>query len=370
MFYRCIVDENASDSSSYSGTLETAMPRALCIVGLILLFVTMSRAQLPIPNSPSPASINTQLARSAGTPRERRTLDWDAAANPDTLRLLGAGAAPASPNIVDPNEDSICGITHLVRCIEDLAEDDKGIFTSPLRSKPKDAYWLIPLGAATGLAFAYDRNAERAAGVNIKRTNAANTIADFGSFYATGTDGAAIYFLGLARNNSKLAETGRLAAEAVIDSGTVTVATKLIANRQRPLQGDGQGHFWANGTRNWQFDSSFPSDHAGASMALARVVAGEYPHWYVVLPAYGFAETVSISRILANQHFPSDIVVGQAIGFLTGAYVLNHRARYRPGHRSLTAMLLSTAMPITNAQTRTFGASVQVPFTGFGSVDR
>lgn len=32
-------------------------------------------------------------------------------------------------------------------------------------------------------------------------------------------------------------------------------------------------------------------------------------------------------------------------------------------------MLLSKAMPITNAQTRTFGASVQVPFTGFGSVD-
>lgn len=97
-----------------------------------------------------------------------------------------------------------------------MAEDDKGIFTSPLRSKPKDAYWLIPLGAATGLAFAYDRNAEQAAGVDIKRTNAANTIADFGSFYATGADGAAIYFLGLARNNSKLAETGRLAAEAVI----------------------------------------------------------------------------------------------------------------------------------------------------------
>jgi membrane-associated phospholipid phosphatase len=96
-------------------------------------------------------------------------------------------------------------------------------------------------------------------------------------------------------------------------------------------------------------------------MALARVVAGEYPRWYVIVPAYGFAETVSISRILANQHFPSDILVGQAIGFLTGSYVLNHRALYRPGaKKTLAAKLIGSVDPIADPRTRTLGASMQI----------
>lgn len=268
---------------------------------------------------------------------------------------------PPAQNAITQNEDPICGITHLVRCIQDLGEDDKGIFTSPLHLQPKDAYWLAPLGAATGLAFAYDTDASQAEGVDTNRTNTANKIADFGSFYATGAEGAGIYFIGLAQKNPKLAETGRLGAEAIIDSGTVTLVTKLISNRQRPLQGDGQGAFWPNGTSHWEWDSSFPSDHATASMALARVIAGEYPHWYVVLPAYGFAESVSISRIIANQHFPSDLIVGQAIGFLTGTYVLNHRASYRPGKKSMAARLIGSVSPIADPRSRTVGASMEIP---------
>lgn len=266
-------------------------------------------------------------------------------------------AAPSAPSPASP----VCGITRLGRCIKDLMEDDRGIFTSPMRLKTSDAYWLAPLGAATGLAFAYDTDAEAAAGYDKGRENTANTISDFGSFYASGAEGAAIYFTGLAKRDPKLAETGRLGAEAVIDAGTVTLAAKLVSNRQRPLDGDRQGHFWPNGTESWHWDSSFPSDHAASTMALARVIAGEYPRWYVMVPAYGFAETISVSRILANAHFPSDVLVGQAIGFLTGSYVLNHRSLYRGGKRSLAARILETATPIASEQTRSLGASLEIP---------
>ena len=271
----------------------------------------------------------------------------------------GAASAPAQPA---PGA-VICGITHLVRCVEDLGQDDRGIFTSPARMHRRDLRWMLPLGAALGLAIAYDASAQQALGVNASLQNTANTFSDFGSFYASGAEGAGFYFVGLAAKNPKLAETGRLGAEAVIDSGTVTLLIKLASNRHRPLQGNGQGNFWAEGASHWQWDTSFPSDHATASMSLARVIAGEYPRWYVQTAAYGFAESISLSRVLAKEHFPSDVILGQAIGFLTGSYVLHHRALYAGnGHRSLVARMVDGVHPVIEPSTRTLGAGVNIAF--------
>ena len=273
------------------------------------------------------------------------------------------GDGPVLPHTVPSSPEPVCGIEHLVLCIQDLGSDEKGIFTSPFRLRPEDSYWLMPLGAATGLAFAYDAEASATLGVDQNRTNAANHISDFGSYYATGAESAGVYFLGLSRRNSKLSETGRLSAEAILASGTVALTIKMAANRQRPLQGGGQGNFWPDGTRHWSLDSSFPSDHAAASMAMARVFAGEYPQWYVAVPAYGFAEAVGISRILANQHFPSDVLVGQTIGFLSGGYVLRHHARYcRGGKKTRIASVLDSVAPVANPQAHAMGISMQIPF--------
>ncbi len=329
------------------------MRRSLSFTAILLAFsFSYAHAQSSaLPVNPSPQLFASASLNESGVAGMQSSLSSSA----DTQR-----AAPAP---TAQGEEVICGITHIGRCIQDFGQDEVGIFTSPMRLQRKDAYWLAPLGAATGLAFAYDADASNATGISADRVDAANKLADFGSFVATGAEGAGIYFLGLAQKNPKLAETGRLGAEAVIDSGTVTLAVKLVSNRQRPRQGNGQGDFWPYGTQHWEWDSSFPSDHATATMALARVIAGEYPRWYVVVPAYGFAESVSISRILANQHFPSDIVVGQAIGFLTGSYLLNHRALYRPGgKKTLAAKVIGSVSPIADARTRALGASVEIPF--------
>jgi membrane-associated phospholipid phosphatase len=332
------------------------------LAGWILLFgmATMySHAQTPmLPANPQP---NLRQEQVAGLIPTTLTLSRTVAESSSDADAFASNSF-ATPNASAQETQTICGITKLGRCIRDLGEDEKAIFTSPLRLQPKDGYWLAPLGAATGLAIAYDADASEAVGVDPSRTTTANTIADFGSFWAAGAEGAGIYFVGLAKKNPKLAETGRLADEAIIGSGTVTLLTKLASNRQRPGQGNGQGDFWPYGTQHWEWDSSFPSDHATASMALARVIAGEYPHWYVMAPAYGFAETISMARIFANQHFPSDILVGQAVGFLTGSYVLNRRSLYRPGaKKTLASRLIGSVNPIADPRTRTLGASMEIP---------
>jgi membrane-associated phospholipid phosphatase len=38
------------------------------------------------------------------------------------------------------------------------------------------------------------------------------------------------------------------------------------------------------------------------------------------------ATTVSFSRVLARQHFPSDVIVGSTFGYLIGGLVVHQRA--------------------------------------------
>ena len=59
---------------------------------------------------------------------------------------------------------------------------------------------------------------------------------------------------------------------------------------------------------------------------FAHVVAGQYDGIATKAVVYGVASTVSVSRVLARQHFPSDVLVGSTFGYLIGGYVLNHRS--------------------------------------------
>ncbi len=61
---------------------------------------------------------------------------------------------------------------------------------------------------------------------------------------------------------------------------------------------------------------------------MAAVVGSEYPGWLTRSIVYGLASTVSVSRVLAYQHFPSDVLVGSVTGWLIGRYVYNTHHDY------------------------------------------
>jgi membrane-associated phospholipid phosphatase len=192
------------------------------------------------------------------------------------------------------------GITHAKQYLKDLGLDQAGIWTSPLRISPKDAYWLVPFAAGTAVALHYDARAQQNLGIDKTRIDTSNTVSAFGSSYATFGEAAGLYFLGLGTHNDHLAETGRLGAEAVADATLVVEALKLASDRERPNEGNGQGGFWPHGARSYESDGSFPSGHAAASWALARVIASEYPSKRVQVAAYAFALAISASRLTAR----------------------------------------------------------------------
>ncbi|HTA84967.1 MAG TPA: phosphatase PAP2 family protein, partial [Silvibacterium sp.] len=91
-------------------------------------------------------------------------------------------------------------------------------------------------------------------------------------------------------------------------------------------QGSQTGKFWPHGTKTWPDGTSMPSEHAINVWSFAHVVAAEYPGWRTKMLVYSMATTVSFSRVIARQHFPSDVIVGSTFGYLIGGLVIHDRS--------------------------------------------
>jgi len=222
----------------------------------------------------------------------------------------------ADPTTRDASHENSLGM-HLLR---NIGEDQKAIWTSPSRLRLADADWLIPLGMATGGALATDTEYSKHLSNSPSRLKHSNDLSNYG-IAAMAAAGGGFYFWGRITHDDHRRETGILAGEAAIDSYGVTSAFKFAFGRERPLADSYQGKFWQGG-------SSLPSEHAAAAWSIASVIAHEYPGPLTTLLAYGAASAVSTSRITAKQHFPSDVLIGSAIGWFVGQHV--YRAHHDP----------------------------------------
>ncbi len=198
-----------------------------------------------------------------------------------------------------------------------ILKDQIPIWTSPVRIRAHDLIWLLPLGAAMGVTLATDtdamRDVSRDRTFNKDNVNASNAL--LGSEIAIPVG---LYGAGLFKGNAHARETGILSAEALADGVVMEEVTKIIFRRERPLYNNAAGDFFAP---NVGGSGSFPSSHSTLAWTLAGVVAGEYPSKWVQAGVYSMASSVSLTRVLGQEHFPTDVLVGGAAGWLIGHYV-------------------------------------------------
>jgi membrane-associated phospholipid phosphatase len=204
--------------------------------------------------------------------------------------------------------------------LADLFQDQKTIVTSPARVRLSDATWLVPLAGITAGFFATDRQFSASLSQNPTTLHHYRTFSNAGVASLIGA-GAGLYLFSYPMHNEHWRETGFLAGEAALNSLITAEALKYSFQRERPYQGAGKGQFFSSGT-------SFPSEHAAAAWSIAGVISHEYPGKLPGLFAYGLASAVSFSRVRARQHFPSDVLVGSALGYLISQSV--YRRRHEP----------------------------------------
>lgn len=194
------------------------------------------------------------------------------------------------------------------RGFQDFFHDQKEAWTSPARIRLSDATWLVPLGGVAAGLFATDRQFSASLPNDPGTIHHYKTLSS-GSLAALAGSGVGMYLLSFPTHNQHWRENGFLAGESALSSLLIVEALKYSFRRERPYVVNGGGHFFQGGT-------SFPSEHAAAAWSIASVIAHEYPGTLPKLMAYTMASAVSLSAVRSRQHFPSDVLVGSAIGYL------------------------------------------------------
>ncbi len=199
----------------------------------------------------------------------------------------------------------------LLPFIKHVIGDQQAFWTSPLHWQKKDLKWILP-GAGVTAAFV-STDSWLSKQVPLNHIDTSKKISDYGAYSFIALGGAS-YIFGHMTHNDHLSETGLLAGEAAINATGVAYAFKEITQRQRPYLGNEHGNFWAGG-------DSFPSEHSAIAWSVASVWAHEYPGWLSQMAAYGLASSVTLTRVTARQHFPSDAIVGSVLGWYFGRQV-------------------------------------------------
>jgi membrane-associated phospholipid phosphatase len=210
------------------------------------------------------------------------------------------------------------------RMVRFTLTDQKKIWTSPFRTSKADAKWWALLGGATVALVATDRYTSKEWPDSPSLRTVGSRTSAIGAAYTLIPIASGFYFLGSAKSSERFRETGLLCFETLVNTTLVETILKLATDRERPLEGNGNGAFWQSSGPPW--NASWPSGHAINTFGVASVFAHEYhDKLWVKIAAYGYAVSVVGARLAAKRHFPGDVVAGGAMGWFIGDYVYGRR---------------------------------------------
>jgi PAP2 superfamily len=234
-----------------------------------------------------------------------------------SVSAVWSQSGPTLPNAPDADTSDAPTLRNLPM---NFLRDQGAIWTSPIHLNEKRALGAVILVGATTVLITTDHQVMSEHLQDSSMNHDAETA-------STGLTGAFIaapvvfYGMGALKRNAHAEETGVLSGQAILDSLAVSEVIKIISRRERPNVNNAKGEFFQP---NVNFDSSFASNHSVIAWSAATVIASEYNGWATQLTAYTLAAGVSLTRVASRNHFPSDVVVGSAVGWMIGRYV-HHR---------------------------------------------
>jgi membrane-associated phospholipid phosphatase len=295
---------------------ERVLPPCVLHLGCLMLLLVIGWSQAGFAQQPdAPTPQTTAQPDSANTP--------PAPLPPQPQLPLGG---PKVEHLLDKEQHSEVTVGKVPR---NIIRDGGHIVVAPLYLRTGDLKWLAPLAGASIAAFATDTHTmtqvvSRNPSFNNVSINVSDGLRD-GLIAAP----IAMAGIGIGTHNERVRETGLLGSEAMVDAIIVDEIAKLASFRERPLVDNGQGEFYV---AKAGVDSSFVSGHAMVAWSSAAVIAGETHSRWLQVGVYTAATGVSLTRVMGQEHFPTDVLIGSAAGWLIGHYV------YRAHHHKILSI--------------------------------
>jgi len=207
--------------------------------------------------------------------------------------------------------------------VRDFFKVGGDIFSAPAHFDKNDILNLSGTFAITGSAFLIDEEIKGISQSN--KSSFLDGLFEIDRYYHWETMAismAGIYIYGLASDDQDVRNLAVQLSESVIYSSLLNLTIKFIAGRARPYMDIGNTDFEPfNFT--WEH-SSIPSGHTTLGFAYSTVMADVYNNFFWKFGWYSAAVLVGLARIYHGVHWFSDTILGAAIGYFVGRFVINH----------------------------------------------
>lgn len=126
---------------------------------------------------------------------------------------------------------------------------------------------------------------------------------------------------GIIGNDKEMRQNALYVASSSAVNALVTMLIKKVVKRPRPFLANVKIHAVYQPSHY-----SFPSGHTSTAFTTATALSQSYPKWYVVVPSYLWAGSVSFSRLYLGVHYPTDVAAGAILGTGTAFSLRSMRA--------------------------------------------
>jgi membrane-associated phospholipid phosphatase len=221
-----------------------------------------------------------------------------------------------SPKIYSQNSDTVYVDAYA------FLNTGKNIILKPISFNKSDLLNLSGVILLTSGAFLLDHEVKVMAGKNINNFN--KHLFNIDHYYyvpAAAALAGGIYLYGFISEEKEFRQLGLDLGEAAFYANTLNILLKFASGRSRPLRTDDNNKF--HPFQSAPIHSSFASAHTTLAFAVSTVMSSYSDNIFWKTGWYTAAGLVGAARVYRRMHWFSDVILGAAIGYYIGTYVVD-----------------------------------------------
>jgi membrane-associated phospholipid phosphatase len=212
--------------------------------------------------------------------------------------------------------------------VKSYFSDGFKLIKSPAKWKKNDLFFTGAVMSSATLAYVYDREISD---YFEKRQN--KTLTDlntyffdpYGKMIYTIPIMGGFYIYGHFADSRKERAVAMDLVKASFYSGVIALGVKHAAHRARPYQTSPKNPYKYSGPFENFDNTSLFSMHTASAFSFAAVISQHYPSKKLLAATlYSIATLEGLSRIYIQKHYASDVIIGAAIGYAVGRFVVKN----------------------------------------------